>query len=300
MVLYFVAIAIYSMVYRACNTKDYEVKVSTLPLNQLWSIEDSIKMKRSAFDGYITNESDLLNIVKHAYQWDKNAMVQYALILDEIADLPNHKEIQKELDDLLDKHKDALTVNNSGSLLKRPDVFDLYFYDFMEKLAATKHPQASMYMIGRVQAMADSPDKRQALLLYIKNALNGGYIYTSKLADGILFSTGSGFKQSHYITLNKITERIPNLPQHELSQAINSYRECAIHGSKYCMMRMSEAYLYGVSVTYTLQMIKELQPGISSETKDTLQVEMDEIQSSIICWDYSGWVSKISDTPAMP
>ncbi|MCV5365542.1 hypothetical protein OFB70_26470, partial [Escherichia coli] len=64
---------------------------STLLPDELLTIEESVKIKSRAYPGYIADKEALLRLVIHAWQWDKNAMVQYALILAEAKDQPEDR-----------------------------------------------------------------------------------------------------------------------------------------------------------------------------------------------------------------
>lgn len=60
---------------------DYTIYPSTIPENQLLRIEEAKELYRRAFDDQIfysvVNPEALVEFIRHAWQWDKNAMLYY-------------------------------------------------------------------------------------------------------------------------------------------------------------------------------------------------------------------------------
>ena len=65
---------------------DYTIYLSTIPENQLLRIEEAKELYRRAFDNqvyYAVGDPDeLVKLIKHAWQWDKNAMPYYYNLLN--------------------------------------------------------------------------------------------------------------------------------------------------------------------------------------------------------------------------
>lgn len=62
-------------------TMDYTIYPSTIPKSQLLRIEEAEKLYHQAFDNQVfytvVNPEALVKFIKHAWQWDKNAMPYY-------------------------------------------------------------------------------------------------------------------------------------------------------------------------------------------------------------------------------
>ena len=231
---------------------------STLPQDQLWSIEYAEEMQRKAFYIGIPKSLDkaaLLELIKHAWQWDKNAMIQYARIVQ------NEREVRpgkgESLDEFIIRYRSEI-VDAQGRLLNEPPVLRLPFWTFMQKLGDLGYPYPAGYLATRMMGESGK-DKDGNLIPYNANAANkmltymrysiaGGYREQEFLADTILFRTGYGSKDDDFNVYHRLPEHAPDLSSEELSEAMNAYKLCAEHGSSYCMTRLAEGYFYGIGL----------------------------------------------------
>lgn len=88
--------------FKGPSKMDYVIQKSTLPQNELWQGFDSDKILDRAYNigiSQVKDERALLELVKHAYQWDKNAMIAYVRIMDSEDDIPPEKGLS--LDDFM-------------------------------------------------------------------------------------------------------------------------------------------------------------------------------------------------------
>lgn len=127
-----------------------------------------------------------------------------------------------------------------------------------------------------------------------------------------------------------------SIPQQQLKEAFDNYKIAAEHGSFYAMMRVGEAYLYGVGVEqnkslayawvilakeaykkdftnkepdnidkkfgdYIQQLSQQLLHHELSikEIADQSKIQ-DDLQKTIITWDYDGWGEKYDLAPPQP
>lgn len=332
---------------------DYVIQKSTLPQNELWQGFDSDKILDRAYNigiSQVKDERALLELVKHAYQWDKNAMIAYVRIMDSEDDIPPEKGLS--LDDFLSKYHDKI-VDKQGNILSKPRIFNLinhqlYFDDFMRLLADQGYARSSSYvadsMVGELlikeisELYLPMPEsKLQKMIEYIHNSIRGGYKNYNFLADILLFKTGLSFKDVNRHLLYKMTDIVAgSIPQQQLKEAFDNYKIAAEHGSFYAMMRVGEAYLYGVGVEqnkslayawvilakeaykkdftnkepdnidkkfgdYIQQLSQQLLHHELSikEIADQSKIQ-DDLQKTIITWDYDGWGEKYDLAPPQP
>ena len=61
---------------------DYVIAAALLPQDKLWTVEYSWKMVEAITPEIpqIEDETELIELIRHAWLWDKNAMIQYARI----------------------------------------------------------------------------------------------------------------------------------------------------------------------------------------------------------------------------
>ncbi|EIY9332246.1 TPA: SEL1-like repeat protein [Escherichia coli] len=229
---------------------------STLLPDELLTIEESVKIKSRAYPGYIADKEALLRLVIHAWQWDKNAMVQYALILAEAKDQPEDRGAEDEINGFLHNHEDKI-INCNGGKLTIP-VLLTYSSDFIIKsLADSGHPLASNYMRGKLLPDIDSHSleflpltekKRQSSIFYTQNAISGGYKLDLLLNDYILFPSGVRYTDVNYSQLVKLTERVGYISENNLRSIIVKFEFNAFQGASYAMIRLCEIYFYGIGV----------------------------------------------------
>ncbi len=236
------------------NVKDYNIMTSSLPQNKLWTIRQAKIIKNKITpDGHhqIENNEALLELIKHAYQWDKNAMTAYAEYLDHVTELDSKHHDKKNLDVFLQKNA-SLIVDEDRNQLKRPDIFDdthlLY-----KKMAEAGYPWASLKEGIAIRpkggAVSLSPEERKKKIIYLSNALKGGFHSAHELiADAILISAGEDCSGPAFNNLNLLNPHQSGINSAGIQQALNEYKITALHGNSYGMLRLAESYYYGVGV----------------------------------------------------
>lgn len=229
---------------------------STLFQHELWTIEESRKLKNRAYPGYIADKDAFLQLIIHAWQWDKNAMVQYALVLAEAKDQPADRDAEGKINNFLFEYKNRIT-DSHGKTLVVPELLH-YPPDFIIKtLADAGYPLASNYMRGKLLPEIDrssleflplSQEKRNQSIFYTRNAIKGGYKLGLLLNDYILFPAGVRYCDMNYSKIVKMSDRLNSLPSDSWGTIINEFECHAWQGASYAMVRMCEAYLYGTGV----------------------------------------------------
>lgn len=230
---------------------------ATIPHERLWNIQHSWNMFDKSLDPEIPeiyNEKLLVELISQAWQWDKNAMIQYARIEWMAHDKCFIRNFyRKNAHRILDRY---------GFRLKRPEIFDMDYSDFILKLADMHYPLAALLVTWGHGYGADEqwgryspldPETRAKTIHYKKIANNGGYHFHSALADTIIFPTGTAFYNRARSALNFFHERIPTLTQQELMESFEYYKVSALHNSQYGQIRISEFYFYGAGVEQDLE-----------------------------------------------
>ncbi|WP_373239245.1 hypothetical protein [Kluyvera ascorbata] len=236
---------------------DYAITAAMLPQEKLWTIEYSWKMVEAVTPEIpqIEDEKDLLELICHAWLWDKNAMIQYARIQKEIGD-------DNILDDFIRSNVHRI-VDYNNRPLRRPEIFNMNYSEFITRLADLQYPLASrlaanglLWSAGETDFIFNplKPEARKRLIRYTHYAIKGGYHIHSYLADYILFNSGFAFKDSNNKRLNTLMDRDNNLTDQELEESFSAYKISGIHGSQYAQIRLSEFYFYGVSVKQDLEL----------------------------------------------
>lgn len=232
--------------------RDYTVKIAMLPQEELWTIEHSRKMMDKAITPEhpsIDDEDAMLQLIIHAWQWDKNAMIRYVDIQLDIHGDPI-------LDDFIEKHS-QLIVDKRGQKLKKPDILDLDYGQFIEKLADTHHPLAADIMAGRhlwsagVTGFIHNPlthENRTQLIHHLKNSIKGGFRSHSLLASAILFEHGFPYKDSSNRQIQTLLDSYPSLSENEFKESFSAYEIDALQGSLYAQIKLSEFYYYGFGI----------------------------------------------------
>lgn len=236
---------------------DYVIAAALLPQDKLWTVEYSWKMVEAITPEIpqIEDETELIELIRHAWLWDKNAMIQYARIQKEVGD-------DDVLDDYIWSNAHRL-VSYDGLSLRRPDVFNMNYSEFITRLADLQYPLASrlaanglLWSAGETNSTFNplAQDVRKRLIRYTRYAIKGGYHIHSYLADCILFPSGFSYKDNNNKQLNSLENRIDNLTREELEDSFSAYKVSGIHGSQYAQIRLSEFYFYGVSVKRDIEM----------------------------------------------
>lgn len=240
------------------------IRLSELPPDELWSIEYAEEMQEKAFNigiPMVRDKEALLELIIHAWQWDKNAMIQYARILQNEDEVPPSKG--ESLDDFIIEHREQI-VDRQGRLLNEPQVLRQPFWIFMELLAKRQYPdpaeRVSSRIVGEMVRMDDQGNyvpfnqkEINTISTYLRYSIEGGYRNQKFLADTLLWGTGYGSINRKYQELSRVAEHRPALTSTELVEAIAGYRACASHGSSYCMTRLAEAYYHGIGVEKNLE-----------------------------------------------
>lgn len=233
--------------------RDFSVKLAMLPQEALWTVEYSREVAAKAITPEHPNIDDkdaMLALIRQAWQWDKNALIDYAMIQLELFGNPIVEDfIWENRHNIVDQH---------GRPLRRPDILDLHYRDLILKLADMEYPLAAALVSGRFQWDAGrtgiihnplTPENREKLIHYTRYAIKGGFRYHLSLASAILFASGFDYKDSNHTQIHTLQDRIPNLSPKELEDSYLAYKKCALQGSLYAQIKMAEFHYYGISVS---------------------------------------------------
>ena len=335
-------------------TMDYTIYPSTIPENQLLRIEEAEKLYHQAFDDqifYTVRDPDkLVKFIKHAWQWDKNAMPYYYDLLhwhdfyDE-----NKEEGMMSFTEFMKKYRHQL-VDNTGKPLVEPVVFkkpDMNIY-LRNKFADLKYPKFA-YEKGwefspctgnnNEEYLPCTDEQLKESIKYFTYALEDGYHCYEHLTARMLFQEGYHYKDNDFKKINKLTEYRKSLTPEDLKQAIDYTEIMAEHSSIIGILRVTEAYLYGLgreqdlvkAYAWTLlsdyakqtiieignnlawdyyqlppvwQYNKEIQTRLEKiltpEQKQAAQNELAKLKTKIIVWDYNEWKEQIDDFHPKP
>ncbi|MFQ0996611.1 hypothetical protein [Gilliamella sp. CG25] len=243
---------------------DLTIYPSTIPENQLLRIHEAEELYRSSFeDGTffgVTNPEKLVKLVKHAWQWDKNAMPYYYKL---VFWADSYDEKGKEYDivmmsfnEFMQKYRNQL-VDNAGNPLSEPDIFkSIKIRDYLwDKFADLKYPYfaykksfsyAPRWFDEQGMTRPSTDEKLEKSIEYLNYAIEGGYHCYEDLTARMLFQQGEHYKDQKYEQLNKLTEYRRTLKSDDLKQAIDYAQLMAEHSSIIGILRMTEAYLYGL------------------------------------------------------
>ena len=331
---------------------DYTIYLSTIPENQLLRIEEAERLYSRAFDNqvyYAVGDPDeLVKLIKHAWQWDKNAMpYYYDLLLWH--DVYDKKEGKMSFTEFMKKYRDQL-VDNTGKPLVEPVVFkDRKMLSYLwDKFADLKYPKFA-YQKGwrfspcgydnKGERLSCSDEDLKESIKYLNYALEGGYHCYEDLTARMLFQQGYHYKDKEFKKINKLTEYRKSLTPEDLKLAIDYAEIMAEHSSIIGILRVTEAYLYGLGreqdpvkayawsllSDYAKQKIieidnnlawdyyqlspvweynKEIQTRLEQiltpEQKQAAQNELAELKTKIIVWDYNEWKEQIDDFHPKP
>ena len=331
---------------------DYTIYPSTIPENQLLRIEEAKELYRRAFDNqvyYAVGDPDeLVKLIKHAWQWDKNAMpYYYDLLLWH--DVYDKKEGNMSFTEFMKKYRDQL-VDNTGKPLVEPVVFkDRKMLSYLwDKFADLKYPKFAFQKgwefspceYGNNEEYIPCSDEQlEESIKYFNYALEGGYHCYEDLTARMLFQQGAHYKDKEFKKINKLTEYRKSLTPEDLKLAIDYAEIMAEHSSIIGILRVTEAYLYGLGreqdpvkayawsllSDYTKQKIIEidnnlawdyyqlspvweynkqiqtrLEQILTPEQKQAAQNELAELKTKIIDWNYNRWKRQIDDFHPKP
>ena len=333
-------------------TMDYTIYPSTIPENQLLRIEEAKELYRRAFDDQVfyavVDPDHLVKFIKHAWQWDKNAMpYYYDLLLWH--DVYDKKEGNMSFTEFMKKYRDQL-VDNSGKPLVEPVVFkDRKMLSYLwDKFADLKYPKFAYQKGWRFspckggnneEYIPCSDEQLEESIKYFNYALEGGYHCYEDLTARMLFQQGAHYKDKEFKKINKLTEYRKSLIPERLKLAIDYAEIMAEHSSIIGILRVTEAYLYGLGreqdpvkayawsllSDYAKQKIieidnnlawyrhqlppvweynKEIQTRLEQiltpEQKQAAQNELAELKTKIIDWNYNRWKRQIDDFHPKP
>lgn len=323
------------MKIREITEMDYNIPLAKLPQDQLFTYEKAQAIKKKAFyEGFptILDEQAMLELTKHAYQWDKNAMIAYAQIVRDFRTRPSDNDAIT-LADFLKKYSYEL-VDEQGKPLQTPALFDLEYNDFLKVLASKGYVEAIKLIYEYMRNDRDEEIK------YLRTIINGGYKFNVALANIILFN-GSGYIDTGYKQPIKLVDHIANISEEEIKQALENYRIAAIHGNQSSMMRLAESYYYGIvesqdykialawaelsDETYkkmidnfkskpsndfnkisaqatnesTLDLIDRIKKHLSSDEIEQANRIALKLRETIVTWNYKEWV-KNTNIPVQP
>ena len=334
---------------------DYTIYPSTIPENQLLRIDEAERLYRRAFDNEVFyavgDPNELVKLIKHAWQWDKNAMPYYYDLLNwhDVYDENDKEEGMMSFTEFMKKYRDQL-VDNTGKPLVEPMVFknpdmDIYLWD---KFADLKYPKFAYQKAWKFspcgyhnngERLPCSDEDLEESIKYLNYALNGGYHCYEDLTARMLFQQGHHYKDNEFKKINKLTEYRKSLTPEDLILAIDYTEIMAEHSSIIGILRVTEAYLYGLGreqdplkayawsllSDYAKQKIieignnlawdyyelypvweynKEIQTRLEQiltpVQKQAAQNELAELKTKIIVWDYNEWQEQIDDFHPKP
>lgn len=340
---------------------DMTIYPSTIPENQLLRIDEAKKLYQSAFEDQVfyavVNPDKLIKFIKHAWQWDKNAMFYYYNILysHHLYDsYPYKEEGMMSFTEFMSKYRDKL-VDDAGNLLVEPDIFKLprrdlikFRNDLVIKLADLKYPFFDYQKgwdygfcwydkEGNTKSCTDS--QLDKAIEYFSYAIEGGYHCYEDLIARMLFQQGDHYKDEKNEKINKLTEYRKSLSLQDLKKSIDYAELMAEHSSMIGILRVTEAYLYGLGrehdvvkayawsllLDYAKQKViengnnlawdstelppiwqynKEIQARLenmlNTSQKQAAQDLLTTLKTKIICWDYNEWREQIDDFHPKP
>ena len=334
---------------------DYTIYPSTIPENQLLRIEEAEKLYRGAFNDQVfyavVDPDDLVKFIKHAWQWDKNAMPYYYNLLNRHNFYNEYakEEGMMSFTEFMKKYRDQL-VDNTGKPLVEPVVFknpdmDIYLWD---KFADLKYPKFA-FQKGWKFSPCESDNNEKYLpcsdeqleesIKYFNYAMEGGYHCYEDLTARMLFQQGAHYKDKEFKKINKLTEYRKSSKPERLKLAIDYAEIMAEHSSIIGILRVTEAYLYGLGREqdpvkayawsllsdyakqkiieidnnlawdyyqlspvweYNKQIQTRLEQILTSVQKQAAQNELAELKTKIIDWNYNRWQEQIDDFHPKP
>jgi len=243
--------------------------------------------------------------------------------------------------EFMKKYRDQL-VDNNGKPLIEPVVFkdkDMEIY-LRKKFADLKYPKfayeswhyCSDILSDHVVWQPCSDEQLEENIKYLNYALEGGYHCYEDLTAHMLFQQGYHYKDEEFKKINKLTEYRKSLTPEDLKLAIDYAEIMAEHSSIIGILRVTEAFLYGLGreqdpvkayawsrlSDYAKQKIIEIDNNLAWDyyqlppvweynkeiqtrleqiltpaQKQAAQNELAELKTKIIVWDYNEWKSKL-------
>ena len=334
---------------------DYTIYRSTIPENQLLRIEEAKELYRRAFDNQlyyaVRDPDELVKLIKHAWQWDKNAMPYYydLLLWHDEYDENGKKEGKMSFTEFMKKYRDQL-VDNTSKPLVEPVVFkDRKMLSYLwDKFADLKYPKFAFQKGWRFSPCESdnnekyipcSNEQLEESIKYFNYAMEGGYHCYEDLTARMLFQQGYHYKDKEFKKISKLTEYRKSLTPEDLKLAIDYAEIMAEHSSIIGILRLTEAFLYGLGreqdpvkayawsllSDYAKQKIIEIDNNLAWDyyqlppvweynkeiqtrleqiltpaQKQAAQNELAELKTKIIVWDYNEWKEQIDDFQPKP
>ncbi len=334
---------------------DFTIYPSTIPENQLLRIDEAKKLYESAFDDGVyygvTHPEKLIKFLKHAWQWDKNAMSYYYSLLTwhKFFDEDYKEEGMISFIEFMDKYRDQL-VDSAGNPLVEPVVFknfDMSNY-LWDKFADLKYPYfayskaysyAPCWYDEQGIAQLCTDEQLEKSIEYLNYAIEGGYHCYEDLMVRMLFQQAAHYKDQKYEQLNKLTEYRSTLKVEDLKQAIDYAQLMAEHSSIIGILRMTEAYFYGLGREqdlvkayawsllsdyakrkiieidnnlawdaeqlppvweYNKEIQNRLEQMLTLTEKQAALDYLETLKTKIVTWDYNEWRDQIDDFHPKP
>ncbi|WP_392561459.1 hypothetical protein RHO12_09955 [Orbus sturtevantii] len=327
---------------------DYTIYPSSMPENALWRIEQAKQMNERAyttvFDA-IDDENTMIELVKHAWQWDKNAMMHYSSIKSRKDIRGDKPDDMLYFDEFMQKYQSKF-LDDNGNRLIEPSIFNQpNAWSYMrDSFAELKYPYASYRMAwvwggvsgydsdGIARPLEDKNIENS--IKYLNYAMEGGYRKHEMLATWTLFAIQSNFKNEKRTEIIPLSEYRPLLPSECLIVAIDHYQIAAQHSSLFGILRVAEAYLYGIGreqswvkayawsqlldyayqklvqrnspldwkkyegdiiIQYNLPLSKRLARTLTDAQQLESKKIFGELKNTIISWDHEIWSEGIDD-----
>ncbi|MCO6524654.1 MAG: hypothetical protein J6562_06485 [Candidatus Schmidhempelia sp.] len=340
------------------RAEDFRIYPSSLPVDDLLRINEAEILFHRAYDNhpnYAVKDVDaLITLIQHAWQWDKNAMLYYDEIRNTalLYDGTRAKKGALSFSEFMQNYRNKL-VDRYGNQLVEPTIFQHpdfqgYFYDKMAELGYPRFTYGWGIAIGAGGydndglAKPTSDESLETSIYYLSHAIDNGYHDYETLIARILFQSGQHFKYDQRKDyqfpakeqINKLTDVRQNVTEEQLRLAIDNAEIMAQHSSLLGMLRVSEAYYYGVGrendwvtsyawallmdltynelskykatigwdqkqnnvlMAYQANIVEHLEKELNSSQKQASLHMLSHLKEMIVSWDYNAWLQQVDD-----
>jgi hypothetical protein len=247
--LLLVLLVIVGGVYYMSDMRKKIIPERQVEISQLWNDDYARQIANEAFDfdvAFILDEEKFFLLWQQANQGDKNALFYQLRAKFSIDGLFDDRGTSWEYDHRVFEYYQP----EKRSVFNGFDATKHSFANIM-LLADIGHPAASYFCVDRanytyhwMEKLGNTRGARQDKLIdYLTHALNGGYHVQEKWAEYSLFSFDKAWRG---VPLSEFDRK---LSDREISERIlKGYQVAAKNGSLPAVIRMSEAYFYGVGV----------------------------------------------------
>lgn len=345
------------------RSEDFRIYPSPLPADELLRINEAQALFDRVYDASnsyaVKDVNALITLIQHAWQWDKNAMLYYDEIRNTalLYNAHNAKEGELPFSEFMKHYRNQL-VDLYGNQLVEPTIFQHpdfqgYFYDKMAELKYPRFTYGWGMAIGaggydsNGLAKPTSDDNLEKSIYYLRDAIENGYHDYETLTARMLFQSGQHFKYDQTKDypfpakeqINKLTDIRQNINDQQIRSAIDYTELMAQHGSLLGMLRVSEAYYYGVGretdwvtsyawallmdltyyemlkhqdtidwdkkqakvlMAYQASMIDHLEKELNSSQKQASLHMLSRLREMIVSWDYKAWLQQVDDFNPIP